>query len=357
MKKLLLILLAGMLFLGSCHLLFPEPEVIDLPPETTLPPAPTTIATLPPETTVPETLPPETTAPPETQAPGYLAFNTYDITFRVYGDSWGVYNGTVPTENVVFSSDNENVVTFVDGVVTAVGPGTALVHADHNGERISCIIRNVFEMPDFTRFPVTEPPESFEGASAYYDDAVFIGDSVSLKLSYYAAQTGLLGNAQFLVRGSYSVGHALNGTMLMTYQGEEMGLPEAIAATGAKKAFFMLGMNDIDLYGIKATIANWDTLIVRVRELAPDIEVYIQSMTPVWTGGERGGLNNANVDKYNEKLAAFAEKRGYTFVDIAPYMKDQTNGLAAAYCSDEYVHLTDAGADAWIKVLKAFAGY
>ena len=86
------------------------------------------------------------------------------------------------------------------------------------------------------------------------------------------------------------------------------------------------------------------------------MEVFIQSMTPVWTGGEKGGLNNTNVDKYNEKLAEFAEKRGFTFVDIAPYMKDSTNGLASAYCSDKYVHLTSAGADTWIKVLKAFAG-
>ena len=355
MKRFLPILLVWMLIFVGCYRLMPRPA-----PEATVP---TTEASSVPETTAPETeptVPPatEATIPPTTEpAPtGYLSFNTYDITFRVYGDSWGVYNGTVPNQYVTFSSENEKVVTFVDGVVTATGPGTALVHADFNGERISCIIRCVFEMPDFTRFPVLEPPEVSDGPCRYFDDAVFVGDSVSLKLSYYAIETGLLGDAQFLVRGSYSVGHALNGTMLMPWQGEEMELDDAIAATGAKKVFFMLGMNDIDLYGIKSTIANWDTLIARIREKVPDMEVFIQSMTPVWTGGEKGGLNNTNVDKYNEKLAEFAEKRGFTFVDIAPYMKDSTNGLASAYCSDKYVHLTSAGADAWIKVLKAFAG-
>lgn len=340
------------------------------PPENPIPTEPTVPETYVPETTVPETtLPqttiPETTAPatepPETEAPtepqGELAFNTYDITFRIPGDSWEVYSGTLPKEYVAFSSDNPAVATFENGIVTAMGGGTATIHATYLDTTISCIIRNVFDTGSVSRSPVLSPPESFDGPSDFYNDAVFIGDSVSLKLSYYAAANSVLGSAQFLVRGSYSVFHAVNGTMLMTYRGQEMHLEDAIAATGAAKVFLMLGMNDIGAYGIDRTMQNWEILLGRIRDTVPDAQIYIQSMTPVWTGGEKGGLNNYNVDLYNQRLQAFAESNDCHYVDVASYMKDATGGLATEYCSDSYVHLTDSGASAWVAVLKHFAGY
>lgn len=337
----------------------PEPLI----PETSVP------ETTVPSTTVPDTAVPETSLPPETEAPtelpsaprGELAFNTYDITFRIPGDSWEVYSGTLPKEYVTFSSANPAVATFENGVVTATGSGTTTIFAAYADTTISCIIRNVFDTGNETgtdsRTPVLSPPEVFSGPAEFFNDAVFVGDSVSLKLSYYAATNGSLGSAQFLVRGSYSLFHAVNGTMRMTYRGQEMHLEDAIAATGASKVFLMLGMNDIGAYGINKTMDNWEILLGRIRAALPDVEIYIQSMTPVWTGGEKGGLNNHNADLYNQRLKTFAETNGCRYVDVASYMKDGTGGLATEYCSDSYVHLTDRGAAAWVAVLKDYAGY
>lgn len=344
MKKLLPILLAGMLLLSGCKA-EPTPTEGPVPSQTAIP---TETASPTTEALVETTIPPITEAPPA----GTLSFNTYDITFRVKGDSWEVYNGTMPKQYVTFSSDAPTIASFENGIVTAVSPGTTQIRAEYGGETITCILRCVW---DTTRDPVKAPPETFEGAAHYYDDAVFVGDSVSLKLSYYAAETGLLGSAKFLVRGSYSAAHAVNGTMLMTFQGQEMPLPDAIAATGAKKIFFMLGMNDIALHGIDKTMDHWAALLRQVREVCPDAEITIQSMTPVWTGGEKPGLTNPNIDTYNQRLKTFAGENGCTYLDVASYMKDSTGGLASAYCSDEYVHLTNSGAEAWVKVLKIHA--
>lgn len=342
MKKLFAILLVGMLLLSGC-VREPEPTV------------PSTAATVPP-TVIPTEIPVETTVPPTTApaAVGNMTFNTYDITFREAGESWGVYDGTLPAQYVTFTSDDPSIATFENGIVTAVGPGTTKVLAEFQGESISCVIRCAFHTKETTRDPVSTPPEVSEGTASYFDDAVFVGDSVSLMLSYYAAETGQLGKAQFLVRGSYSVAHALNGTMLMTYRGQQLSLPDAIAATGAKKVFIMLGMNDIGLYGIDTTLENWETLLWAIQKVCPGVEITIQSMTPVYTGGEKGKLNNPNVDAYNARLKAFAEEKGYGWLDIASYMKDATGGLAAAYCSDEYVHLTRDGAAVWVQVLKEY---
>ncbi len=214
--------------------------------------------------------------------------------------------------------------------------------------------------PAGSRDPAMEAPANQTVDSSFFDDAVFVGDSISLKLSYYAASSGELGKAKFLVVGSYGVNNAVydHPDTKLTYQGVKyQDIEEALAATGAKKVFIMLGMNDIGLYGIDKTITNWAVLLDLIHSTCPDITVYIQSMTPVWTGGEKGKLNNANVLKYNAQLKAFAESNGYKYIDVHPYMQDSTGGLATCYCSDSYVHLTNEGAQRWIAVLKAYTGY
>lgn len=211
-----------------------------------------------------------------------------------------------------------------------------------------------------SRSPVLAAPTDYTVDASFFDDAVFVGDSVSLKLSYYAASSGELGKAKFLTVGSFGVGNAIydHPDTKLTYQGVSYtNAEEAIAATGAKKLFIMLGMNDIGRFGVDGSITNWGTLLGLIRSTCPNITIYIQSMTPVWTGGERGGITNTNADSYNAKLKTFAESNGCKFIDVASYMKDSTGGLATAFCSDSYVHLTTEGAKTWVQVLKAYKNY
>lgn len=317
-----------------------------------------------------------------------ISLKDLDITLVTQGETMELYTGTVPVGEVTFGTKNENVATFALGVVTAVGKGETTVYAEHGGVRIECnVYCNIKETPNPTeptqgnttqptegnttepttpskpagsRDPVMAAPSNQTVDSSFFDDAVFVGDSISLKLSQYAASSGALGKAKFLVVGSYGVNNAVydHPDTKLTYQGVKYtNVEEALAATGAKKVFIMLGMNDIGLYGIDKTITNWGVLLDLIHSTCPDITVYIQSMTPVWTGGEKGKLNNENVLKYNAQLKNFAESNGYKYIDIHPYMQDSTGGLATCYCSDSYVHLTNEGAQRWIAVLKAYTGY
>ena len=317
-----------------------------------------------------------------TEALWQLTLTHDDITLVKKGETMTLYSGEVPAEQITWGSEDEKVATFENGVVTAVAKGETTVYGEYEGIRAACkvycnIKETVTPAPQPTtgntdsgnagastggkRDPVQAAPAQQVVDSSFFDDAVFIGDSISLKLSYYAASSGELGKAKFLVVGSYGVGNAVYDGLELTYQGQSYkNVEDALAATGAKKLFIMLGMNDIarkDFGYVDGAITNWGKLLDLLKSTCPDMTVYIQSMTPVWTGGEKGGLNNKRVNEYNEKLKAFAQNNGYKFIDIAPYMKDSTGGLATRFCSDQYVHLTDEGAKTWIKVLKAFTGY
>lgn len=205
------------------------------------------------------------------------------------------------------------------------------------------------------KLPVMELPSAPEGEIHFFDDAVFIGDSISYSLMVHQTKTGELGDALFLVRGSLGLHNTLDNHMTVYYQGKPMTPWDALEASGAQKAFLLLGMNDIGYYGIDATMEKWVTFLGNIREKCPDIQIYIQSLTPMWLDAEQSLLNNENIDLYNERLRAFSEENNCSFVDIAPYFKNSKNGLAGTYCGDLYVHMNDEGTAAWATLLRAYA--
>lgn len=205
----------------------------------------------------------------------------------------------------------------------------------------------------------TQPPVPFDEA-AFFAESVFLGDSVTSSLYTYCIKNkGVLHGARFLCAASYAVRHAIaevggQNVISITYQGEKMRPEDALAAMGAKRVFIMLGLNDIT-FGVNRAMKNWDTLIQNIRAKCPDIEIYIQSGTPIWIPKEKDGLTNANMDRYNGLLEQYCKENGCYFVNVAPIFKNEQGGLKAEYCKDYYVHLNNAGVEAWIAYLKAYA--
>lgn len=307
--------------------------------------------------TVPVTtqMPTETTAQATTMAPPALELTDTELTIDQIGQCCDIYCGETPAEIVYWYSDDSSVAAVDCGVVTAMGHGVTNVHGLYCGQRVTCTVTsNASYRSD--RTPILKAPDYENVDAGFFDDAVFVGDSISLKLSRFHG--GRLGNAQFLVQSSFSVYNAIYDLMPTTYRGREYrNLEDALAATGAKKIFIMLGINDIGIFGVDQTLENWRVLFDLIQQACPDAQIYIQSVTPMWTGSERKKLTNSNIHTYNFLLRFLAEEYGFGYIDIAPYLQDCTGGLAKVYSSDQYVHITEEGVAVWVSALRAFAGY
>lgn len=197
---------------------------------------------------------------------------------------------------------------------------------------------------------------------SYFDDAVFVGDSVSLKLKYYEADADELGDAQFLTEGSLSANQLLMpldsaGTIHVKYKGVKMNLDDAIEKTGASKMYIMLGMNDIGL-GLDFGIENYTKVLDSVTKRCPDITVIVQSVTPcVFPEGYKA-INNEKIQEYNKLLIKLCEEKGYYFVDVASVMYGDNGCLKKEYCSDPEnmgMHFTNEGCKAWVDYLMTHA--
>lgn len=196
-------------------------------------------------------------------------------------------------------------------------------------------------------------PEEEKIPLDFFADAVILGDSISHILETYCYDSGDLGDAMFLCPNSYSVHNAVSGQLQVWIRGRAYSVEDAVALTGARKVFIMLGVNDVAREGgVPGTMELWQIMLDRIREKSPDLTIYIESCFPVYRYAEYLPDGNGVIDGYNELLKQFCEDNGCVYVDIAHFFKDEFNGLADVYCSDQYVHITNEGAALWASLLR-----
>lgn len=210
---------------------------------------------------------------------------------------------------------------------------------------------------------------SLDELYGYYDDAVFVGDSISLGWRNYVTKQrntnpNFMGKAQFLVSGSLGAANAMwevsDESVHPMYQGEQMQLWNSIPLTGAKKVYIMFGLNDIGRYsdvteGVKTTVDLYDQLIQKIKSTTPGVEVCIISATYVIQGGDLGKLTSSNLYALNLGLIDYCNAKGIEFINITDKLTDSAGCLASQYCSDGFVHQTEAAYMVWTEVLKANA--
>ncbi len=218
---------------------------------------------------------------------------------------------------------------------------------------------------------VTDEPlgaaETDAAPDSYFDGAVFVGDSISIRLQSYVnarreTEPDFFGTAQFLTNQGLGVGNALwqisADSRHPTYDGTVMTVEDAIAAMGdITRVYFMLGMNDIQYYTEEEFIDNYRTLIYLIRSKTPNVEICIQSITP-GIAGRTNDPSNEDIFRYDLALARFCAEYGYTYLDVASALRDSSGCLPENLCSDSGklgLHLNDGAVETWIKYLRTHA--
>ncbi|MGN0550221.1 MAG: GDSL-type esterase/lipase family protein [Acutalibacteraceae bacterium] len=205
----------------------------------------------------------------------------------------------------------------------------------------------------------TEPVGTSD--SKVFDNAVIVGDSITLKLDYYCqANETPLKNSVFLPSGSLGWTNAQwdidnEAAVHPTYKGSTVLVENCAEITGAKYVIIMLGMNDIGLYGIDDSISSAKSLIEKIKANSPEVKIYVESVTPILAGMQRENLNNENVRAFNEKLSDLTKELNVEYLDLYPLFADENGNLRDEYCGDPQamgIHFTDAACELWADYLQ-----
>lgn len=199
-----------------------------------------------------------------------------------------------------------------------------------------------------------------EELAAYYGDSVFIGDSIMVGFRNYSAkQETFVHDIQFLAVGSYSAFNAMKpvnaDNVHPVYKGKKSQVWDAVPLIGSKRAFILLGMNDISILGLEGARDKYKELIGKILETSPDIEIHIISVTYTLAGQGVGKLNNENLAKYNILLKEMAEENDWGYLDLCTPISDGNGNLAKEYCSDGFVHLSTSAYALWESELLDYA--
>jgi len=202
-------------------------------------------------------------------------------------------------------------------------------------------------------------PESAPVDPSWFDDAVFVGDSVSSWLNFYGGDLGL-GQATFLTATSFGIENALNpvtsSSLHPSYQGEKMKVEDVVARAGAKKVYIMFGLNDID-YGIEYATNDYVRLIQQILEKSPDVQIYVESVTPILKDSRRAdeSFNNTTIQQFNDTMKAHCEENQWNYMDIASVYKDADGALRPEVCNDPQtmgLHITFEATSEWVQYLR-----
>lgn len=310
------------------------------------------------------------TAPQAAQTPqdpeGDLFLKVSSITFSLTGEREDIYLGTVPREEVTWTSDDPGVIDVSEGVLTALGVGTTTVHATWGDRQVhctaGCLAQSQEELegldPEILASPKRLPPEiDMEGPCDYFDHAAIMGDSITYFLWQYENTHHELGSMTFVSRHGISIHSLVNRSKNMYFEGQEMNIEDIVDRLDVSRIYILLGCLDFQVPASTQTLReHWEQLLDLISQKSPEKELVLISNIPSYTDKQEWNPFNRNVAEFTPQLRLLAAERGCGFLDLGYYIQDHYGRMPKCYQKDEF-HMNDAGSHVWSQLLRYYAQF
>ncbi len=191
-------------------------------------------------------------------------------------------------------------------------------------------------------------PESDSVSNAYFDDAVFIGNSRTEGL---ILNTGLSNATAYTYKG-LMVDTVFTKPVIYK-DGEKLSVMEALKRTDFKKVYLMFGINETGWKYEEVFIRQYGKIIDEIREINPGAEIYIQEIFPVTkeVSETHSYVKNEKIEEYNTLLRKLAEEKQVYYVDTANAVAG-SDGCLPGEAAVDGIHLKKAYCEKWLEYLK-----
>lgn len=183
-------------------------------------------------------------------------------------------------------------------------------------------------------FPIIDEGEPVD--ADYFDDAVFIGDSIinGLKLN-----SAIVRSSTWLVNDNMTVASAETDTIELD-DGTTTKLLDALDAEQYGKVYIMLGVNDLTAPADEWA-GQYEELLADIAEKQPDAVIYVMGVMPVSRIAAQGKdhLAPASIVSHNQALFKVLWNNGYYYLDTYGQFAD-AEGYLASEDNTDGIHLT-----------------
>lgn len=196
--------------------------------------------------------------------------------------------------------------------------------------------------------PFGPVPESEAVEDAYFEDAVFLGDSRTEGFRLYSG----LKTGTYLCATGATVESVFSRNVLDTGAGK-VPLMDGLSGVACGKIYVMLGINELGWPRTEDFRDQYAKIVDRVREVHPDAKIVLQSILPVSAKYNARGsyINNDRIAVFNQIVRDLAEEKECFYLDVSAAVTGE-DGCLKPELNFDGVHLNPAGCRLWLEYLR-----
>ena len=180
----------------------------------------------------------------------------------------------------------------------------------------------------------------------YFDDALFVGDSLTEDLKKYSG----LDNASYFYHVGLNIYQLFETPKTSAITG--LTFDRTLRAHQYKKIYVMLGINEMGTGDTAYFVRHYSSALKKIRALQPDAILYIESILPVTAEKSEtdSTFSNPNIRERDAGLQKLANGKNIFYLDVASALEDESGNLPQEYSGDD-VHLKAKYYPLWTKFL------
>lgn len=187
-------------------------------------------------------------------------------------------------------------------------------------------------------------------ASEYFDDALFVGDSITEGIKLY----DVMSNVTVLASTGVNLDSLYTKNAVTLEDGSKVPILEATKHQKPGKIYLMMGVNSL-LSDEDSFRASYSRVVDTLVEQHPDAILYIQSILPVTADYEQRSnavADNAKIDRYNEVLKELAAEKNVYYLNVAEVFKDADGCLPNSASPKDGIHFGSSWYRIWFDYLR-----
>jgi len=180
----------------------------------------------------------------------------------------------------------------------------------------------------------------------YVDKMIFLGDSTTYGMKYYAVLTD--------GKNTKQVWTPSNGTLTLSYQGfaaivypedgSEIPIRDAVTASLPEYMVITLGVNGVSFMDEDYFKSEYTDLVTDIQSISPNTKIILQSIFPVASNYEYlSSINNEKIAAANAWILEVAENTGVAFLNTASVLVGEDGWLPQSYQNGDGLHLNEIG--------------
>lgn len=188
--------------------------------------------------------------------------------------------------------------------------------------------------------------ETADMGMEYVDKMIFLGDSTTYGMKYYAVLTD--------GKNTKQVWTPSNGTLTLSYQGfaaivypedgSEIPIRDAVTNSLPEYMVITLGVNGVSFMEEDYFKSEYSDLVTDIQDISPNTKIILQSIFPVASNYEYlSSINNEKIAAANGWILEVAENTGVAFLNTASVLVGEDGWLPQSYQNGDGLHLNEVG--------------